>query len=101
MLLQKEMVKCVKEINEKELSKKENQIKERSNCSLTTKTIFFPPEKKIQAFCESIFLHLCMAKGESGCGNCTGTAAVSYGRSDHDLVYGYLQGSDGASEQAV
>ena len=27
MLLQKEMVKCVKEINEKELSKKENQIK--------------------------------------------------------------------------
>ena len=90
MLLQKEMVKCVKEINEKELSKKENQIKERSNCSLTTKTI-----------CESIFLHLCMAKGESGCGNCTGTAAVSYGRSDHDLVYGYLQGSDGASEQAV
>ena len=28
MLLQKEMVKCVKEINEKELSKKENQIKE-------------------------------------------------------------------------
>ena len=29
MLLQKEMVKCVKEINEKELSKKENQIKER------------------------------------------------------------------------
>ena len=28
MLLQKEMVKCVKEINEKELSKKENQIKQ-------------------------------------------------------------------------
>ena len=93
MLLQKEMVKCVKEINEKELSKKENQIKERSNCSLTTKTIFFPPKKR--------YRHLCMAKGESGCGNCTGTAAVSYGRSDHDLVYGYLQGSDGASEQAV
>ena len=46
MLLQKEMVKCVKEINEKELSKKENQIKERSNCSLTTKTIFFPPKKR-------------------------------------------------------
>lgn len=56
MLLQKEMVKCVKEINEKELSKKENQIKERSNCSLTTKTIFFPPKKRYQAFCESIFL---------------------------------------------
>lgn len=56
MLLQKEMVKCVKEINEKELSKKENQIKERSNCSLTTKTIFFPP-KKDTGFCESIFLH--------------------------------------------
>lgn len=100
MLLQKEMVKCVKEINEKELSKKENQIKERSNCSLTTKTIFFPPKKRYRPSVKYL-LHLCMAKGESGCGNCTGTAAVSYGRSDHDLVYGYLQGSDGASEQAV
>lgn len=101
MLLQKEMVKCVKEINEKELSKKENQIKEWSNCSLTTKTIFFPPKKRYRPSVKVSFLHLCMAKGESGCGNCTGTAAVSYGRSDHDLVYGYLQGSDGASEQAV
>ena len=46
MLLQKEMVKCVKEINEMDLSKKENQIKERRKCSLTTKTIFFPRKKR-------------------------------------------------------
>ena len=66
MLLQKKMVKCVKEINEKELSKKENQIKERSNCSLTTKTIFFPPKKRYRpsvkvSFCTSVWRRASLA----------------------------------------
>ena len=59
-------MKCVKEINEKELSKKENQIKERSNCSLTTKTLFFPPKKRYRpsvkvSFCTSVWRRASLA----------------------------------------